>query len=117
MLTTASYRFGQSDATYNDTASAPIFKESSLRWIEQVSAFMQKWTPGLGIVPNICVDNAGWVDSDAARRVAAAATGVLSERGFTGWASGRILEQELLDEFKWMEMLSMLGKTEVQRSV
>ena len=60
------------------------FKEASVRWIESVHSLMQTVTPGLGIVPNVCVDNAGWVHTPDAQRVAAAVTGALSERGFTG---------------------------------
>ena len=60
------------------------FKEASVRWIESVHSLMQTVTPGLGIVPNVCVDNAGWVHTQDAQRVAAAVTGALSERGFTG---------------------------------
>ncbi len=105
------YRFGQNSAVYNDTKSAPLFREASVSWIEQVSSLMRNVTPGLGIVPNLCVDNAGWSDSSDAKRVAMSATGVLSERGFTGWGSGRIQEHELLDEYRWMAMLSKLGKS------
>ena len=74
-----------SGTTYKGTpASVAAFKEASVRWIESVQSLMQTLTPGLGIVPNVCVDNAGWVHRPDAQRVAAAVTGALSERGFTG---------------------------------
>ena len=38
------------------------------------------------------------------------ATGMLSERGFTGWGSGTISESELLAEYDWMERLASVGK-------
>ena len=74
-----------SGLTYKATpASVATFKEASVHWLESVHAMMQTLTPGLGIVPNLCVDNGGWVHTADAQRVAAAVTGVLSERGFTG---------------------------------
>eukprot|EP00939_MAST-03C_sp_MAST-3C-sp1_P002189 g2189.t1 len=105
------YRFGQTGNVFNNTASIPSMKMWSVEWIERISGQMMSVTPGLGIVPNLCVDNAGWVDSDDAKRVADSVTGVLSERGFTGWGTGPVEEKELLDEYRWMDTLSESGKS------
>jgi hypothetical protein len=74
-------------------------------------------------VPNVCVDRptrgralwpnetAGdWATSDAARRVLAASTGVLSERGFTGWGGARAGTGELKAELRWMGEIEAAGK-------
>eukprot|EP00750_Incisomonas_marina_P033186 INCI961.1.p1 GENE.INCI961.1~~INCI961.1.p1 ORF type:complete len:430 (-),score=47.29 INCI961.1:74-1363(-) len=103
-------RFDQSGPTFDPTRGRAAYQEASVAWLETVSKLMANQTPGLGIVPNICVGPDGWGASDAARRVAAASTGMLSERGFTGWASERIGKVELLDEYAWMESLAAAGK-------
>lgn len=108
---TWSYRFGQMSDQYNDTASRPVMIDASVAWLESVRSLMRDVTPRLDIVPNLCVDNAGWVDSDNAKRVAESVTGILSERGFSSWGAGRIQEHELLDEYRWMEMLSSKNKS------
>jgi len=105
------YRFGQNSLNFNDTLSRPEMIEYSLKWIELAHALMRNITPSLGIVPNICIDNNGWLDTDDAKRVMKSVTGVLSERGFSGWGSQRVEEAELLDEFRWMKELSMSNKT------
>ena len=66
----------KNSAVYNNTKSAPLFR-ASVSWIEQVSSLMRNVTPGLGIVPNLCVDNAGWSDSSDAKRVAMSATEIV----------------------------------------
>ena len=40
----------------------------------------------------------------------AASTGVLSERGFTGWGGARAGQAELLNELAWMAELETQGK-------
>ena len=105
------YRFGQNSTTFNDTQSQPEMIEYSVKWIESAHTLMQNITPTLGIIPNLCIDNAGWLDTDNAKRVMASVTGVLSERGFSGWGSQRVEEAELLDEFRWMKKLSSSNKT------
>ena len=105
------YRFGQNSTTFNDTQSQPEMIEYSVKWIESAHTLMQNITPTLGIIPNLCIDNAGWLDTDNAKRVMASVTGVLSERGFSGWGSQRVEEAELLDEFRWMKELSSSNKT------
>ncbi len=62
---------------------------------------MKMQTPNLGIIPNLCVDLDGWSHTEDAQRVASSISGVLSERGFTGWASGPIGYKELIDEYNW----------------
>jgi hypothetical protein len=38
-------------------------------------------------------------------------SGILSERGFSGWGNGPIDEQELRDEYEWMALLESKGKS------
>jgi len=35
-------------------------------------------------------------------------TGILSERGFTGWGGGPISQSELLNEYAWMRQMNEL---------
>jgi hypothetical protein len=51
-----------------------------------------------------------WARTAAAQRVMAASTGILSERGFTGWGGARVGEAELEDELRWMAALEASGK-------
>ena len=105
------YKFGQNSSTFNEALSRPKIIESSVIWIESIHERMKTLTPGLGIIPNLSVDNSGWVHTENANRVLNSITGALSERGFSGWGSQRVLESELLDEFYWMKMLASSNKT------
>eukprot|EP00040_Diaphanoeca_grandis_P042292 m.264613 g.264613 ORF g.264613 m.264613 type:complete len:439 (-) comp57191_c0_seq1:166-1482(-) len=93
----------------------PTFVEASLRWLETVQRMMSITTPTLGIIPNICIDEptaeGDWGKSAAASRVASASTGILSERGFTGWGGGRASRDELVNEYEWMHKLSTHNKS------
>lgn len=99
------------------------FAEASVRWIEQAKERMMVYAPGMGIVPNICIDrpstggvwknssvHGNWATSSAAKRVMAASTGMLSERGFTGWGGDRVGQAELENELQWMAELEQHGK-------
>jgi hypothetical protein len=99
------------------------YAEASVRWIQQAKHQMALHAPGLGIVPNICIDrpstggiwknssiHGDWATSDAARLVMEASTGVLSERGFTGWGGARAGLAELENELQWMSELARQGK-------
>ena len=99
------------------------FAEASVRWIEQAKERMAVHAPGLGIVPNLCIDrpskggiwtnssiHGDWATSSAAQRVMAASTGILSERGFSGWGAARAGAGELEDELRWMARLEAAGK-------
>jgi len=99
------------------------FAEASVRWIEQAKERMAVHAPGLGIVPNLCIDrpskggiwtnssiHGDWATSSAAQRVMAVSTGILSERGFSGWGAARAGAGELEDELRWMARLEAAGK-------
>ena len=100
------------------------FAEASIRWIQQAKQRMAVHAPGMGIVPNICIDrpstggvwrnssiHGDWATSAAAKLVSAASTGMLSERGFTGWGGERAGQAELEDELRWMAELARQGKS------
>ena len=99
-----SYRFNQSSSTF-DTSQGNAFREVSVEWLERASKLMKVLVPGMGIVPNQAIGPSGWGRGPLGARVAAASTGMLSERGFTGWANGPVTETELLDEYAWMAAL------------
>ena len=99
-----SYRFNQSSSTF-DTSQGNAFREVSVEWLERASKLMKALVPGMGIVPNQAIGPSGWGRGPLGARVAAASTGILSERGFTGWANGPVTETELLDEYAWMAAL------------
>jgi hypothetical protein len=104
------YRFNQSTNAY-DPRQQDFFREASVQWIEQASKLMAAVTPKLGIVPNNAIGPSGWGRSSLGIRVMDSSTGILSERGFSGWGSGPIEEQELLDEYEWMSLLESKGKS------
>ena len=108
---------------FSGTGSSPdpLFAEASIVWLETISKRMKLLTPSLGIIPNLCLENGEqgvdhWFqwNSSEAKRVAAASTAMLSERGFTAWGGGsgvaRIEEDELLNELSWMQSLASQGK-------
>lgn len=115
---TWSPRFNQSSSTFDPSqASASVFREASIQWIERTAALVKSTFPGMGVVPNLSIDKpdsgrtpSNWAYSQDAARVAAASTAVLSERGFTGWGDGPESEAELLNEFGWIEYLAARGK-------
>jgi len=87
--------------------------EAAVNWLE---AFAERVSAGLGlgVVPNFSLhacDPAQYnASSPIVARVANASAAVLSEAGFTGWASARSSPAELRELLRWMRLLQAQGK-------